>query len=60
MIISRNAYGMKTTSHVCVDENVLCQVGRIQDHLFRLIQSSVGSVYDVQMESVRCELSGGS
>ena len=60
MIILRNTYGMNTTSHISVDENVPCQAGRVQDHLFRLIQSSVSSVYDVQTESVRCGLAGGS
>lgn len=51
---------MKTVSNVSVEGNVLFQVGYVQDHPFRFNQSSVSTMYNVQMELMRCGLAEGS
>lgn len=48
---------MKTT---CVEENVLFQVGYVQDHPFRFNQLSVSTMNNAQMELTRCGLAGGN
>lgn len=51
---------MKTICNIFVEENELFQAGHIQDHLFSFNWSSVRSMHNVQMESVRCGLAEGS
>lgn len=48
---------MKTT---CVEENVLFQVGYVQDHPFRFNQLSVSTMNNAQMELTRCGRAEGS
>lgn len=50
----------KIISNISVEGNVLFQVGYVQDHPFRFNQSSVNTMHNVQMESMRCGLAEGS
>lgn len=45
---------MKTVSNISGEGNVLFQVGYVQDHPFRFNQSSVSTIYNGQMELMRC------
>lgn len=50
---------MKTVSNISQKGNVLFQVGYVQDLPFRFNQSSVNTMYNVQMELMRCGLAEG-